>query len=750
MLVLPSSKVVFSNTRDALEIESKFQIEALKNAFKNGEKVFVTPEEIDGDKLRVIGTELSVEQILSPFPEVAKVLFTSGGQYVLNVLKETAENVYQTEIVSEFELFNVDTDTAVLLSDRMKMLFLDFLELSVENGHAADMDDDPEENFSLIASIVRCRQLEIYLEHDYEKRLILLNGDLENQIEVLKLEQEIEVKVKDAADQNQKEFYIREQIRQLNDELGESDDADDYLDKIEKSTLPSDIKEKLTRDVKRMRNMSLGSPEMAMLKNYLDAVFELPYGVYTEDNYDLKRARELLDRDHFGMKKVKDRLIEALAVRILTKNGKSPILCLVGPAGVGKTSVARSIADAMNKKYVRVSFGGVHDEAEIRGHRKTYIGSMPGRIINGMATAGSMNPVFLMDEVDKMASDYKGDPAAALLEVLDPEQNKAFRDHYLEIPFDLSQVLFITTANSLENISRPLLDRMEVIEMSGYTIEEKREIAKRHLIVKMMRENGIEEGWVKITDKALETVIERYTKESGVRGLTKQLAKIMRRVAMLYVEKPDRRQVVVNDKNLKDFLGKPIYDGFLTEKEDTVGAANGLAWTEVGGETLPVEVCSFDGKGDIILTGSLGDVMKESARIGLSYLRSAGYAKKLPEDFFKTHDLHIHVPEGATPKDGPSAGITMATAMVSLMKNVPVRADTAMTGEITLLGNVLPIGGLKEKSLAALRSGAKRVILPDGNRKDYEELPESVKKNMEFCFVKTADEVFNLALRSSL
>ena len=454
----------------------------------------------------------------------------------------------------------------------------------------------------------------------------------------------------------------------------------------------------------------------------------------------------VLNEDHYGLDKVKERLIEALAVRKLSKAGRSPILCLVGPPGIGKTSIAKSIARAMNKKYVRLSFGGVRDEAEIRGHRKTYIGSMPGRIVTGIKTAGSMNPVFLMDEIDKMASDYKGDPASALLEVLDPEQNAHFRDHFLELPFDLSKVLFITTANTLETISRPLLDRMEVIEMTGYTDDEKVEIAKRHLIPKAIAQNGIDAAWVTISEEAIRRMITDYTRESGVRGLEKEINEVMRKVARRFVENSDAKPLHLTKGNLKRVLGEPKFRTDKIETTDRVGVVKGLAWTSVGGDTLDVEVALPQGKGELRLTGNLGDVMKESAQIALSYCRTYSDELQIEDGFFKTHDVHIHVPEGAVPKDGPSAGVTIATALASALTGAAVDHTVAMTGELTLRGKVLPIGGLKEKTLAAVRAGVKKVFLPDDNRSDYHELPASLRHAVEFRFVRDVSSIFREAL----
>lgn len=579
-----------------------------------------------------------------------------------------------------------------------------------------------------------------------EERLVLFVKAINNAIMMMSVDETVAEKVKEAIDENQREYYIREQIKALSDEIYEEDDIGEYLKKIEDLNAPEAIKEKLRKETYHLKRTAPASPEMALLKNYLDVVLELPWGVYTQDNDDLKEAQKVLDEDHFGLKKVKERLIEALAVRKLSVDGRSPIICLVGPPGIGKTSIAQSIARAMNKNYVRLSFGGVRDEAEIRGHRKTYIGAMPGRIISSIKAAGSMNPVFLMDEIDKMASDYKGDPASALLEVLDPEQNRNFRDHYLELPFDLSKVLFITTANTLDTISRPLLDRMEIIDMSGYTDPEKLEIAKRHLIAKARKQNGVQEDWVSIDDAAIQSIVINYTRESGVRKLEQHINTVMRKVARRYVDDNSAVPILITKSNLKDFLGEPKYHENQLSGIDEVGVVNGLAWTAVGGDTLSIEVMLTKGKGDILITGNLGDVMKESARIAISYCRSIAAELDLSESFFKDYDIHIHVPEGATPKDGPSAGITIATALVSALSNRKVDHRVAMTGELTLRGKVLPIGGLKEKTLAAVRAGIKKVYLPEENRRDYEELPDIVKQKLEFNFVTNVNSVIRGAL----
>ena len=581
---------------------------------------------------------------------------------------------------------------------------------------------------------------------DTEIRLKEFCKALDMEVYAMGLDVEISQKVRESMDQSQRDYYVREQIRALSEELGDEDEEGQYLEKIDKLKTSEQNKEKFRREVRRLKRTAPASPDMALIKNYLDTIIELPWGVYTEDNEDLKVAQTVLDEDHYGIDKVKERLIEALAVRKLSKEGRSPIICLVGPPGIGKTSIAKSIARAMNKKYVRLSFGGVRDEAEIRGHRKTYVGAMPGRIITSIQSAGSMNPVFLMDEIDKMASDYKGDPASALLEVLDPAQNVNFRDHFLEVPFDLSKVLFITTANTLDTISRPLLDRMEVIEMSGYTAPEKMQIALRYIIPRAIEQNGVNDSWLSISEDAVQSIIDYYTREAGVRMLEKQINKVVRKVARKFVEHPRAHKVIINKDNIKDFLGEPTVLPSKGARNDEVGVVTGLAWSAVGGDTMEVEVAYSKGKGNLILTGNLGDVIKESAKIALSYVRTHAEELGIDPEVFEKNDIHVHMPEGAVPKDGPSAGITLTTAITSALTGKKVKGDVAMTGEVTLRGKVLAIGGLKEKSLAGLRDGAKEIYLPEDNRKDYKELPEVVKKNIKFHFVTKVEEVLKGAI----
>ena len=571
---------------------------------------------------------------------------------------------------------------------------------------------------------------------------------LKREIAVVDIEKKISNKVKSSIEKSQKEFYLREQIKAIKDELGEGEeDGEKLINKIKDKNFSKDIEEKAIKEVKRLEKLNPSSPDYSIILNYLDWLLELPFNDKTVDTEDLSIAKEILDSDHFGLEKVKERILEYLAVLHLTKEIRGPILCFVGPPGVGKTSIASSIARALNRKFVRMSLGGVKDEAEIRGHRKTYVGAMPGRIIFGLKTAGSNNPVFLLDEIDKLSSDIHGDPSSALLEVLDPEQNSTFRDRFLEVPFDLSNVMFITTANSVDTIPYPLLDRMEIIEINGYTDQEKLEIAKRYLVPKQVKLNGLTDKKVEITDDGIKAVIENYTMEAGVRNLERELASIVRKVATkVAIGKRVKKQVIDRD-NVDKYLGvkKYIKDQFIDK--DQVGAVNGLAWTSVGGVSLTIEVTLMSGKGEILLTGKLGDVMKESARAAISYIRSNASKYGIEEERFEKTDIHIHVPEGATPKDGPSAGITMATAILSAFTNKAVRGDVAMTGEITLRGKVLAIGGLKEKALAGYRNGIKTIIIPKANVKDLEEIPQEIKKQIKFIPVEQVDEVFKNAVR---
>ena len=579
------------------------------------------------------------------------------------------------------------------------------------------------------------------------ERYEVLMALLLKEIEIIAIKNDFQAKVKAHVDKNQKEYLLREQMKVIREELGEDNtesDADHFMDALGKIKADKEVKEKIKKEIDRFKNISSSSSESAVARGYIETLLELPWNKTSRDNKDLKNAEQILNADHYGLEKVKERMLEFLAVRNLTSKGESPIICLVGPPGTGKTSIARSVAKALDKKYVRISLGGVRDEAEIRGHRRTYVGAMPGRIVNGLRSAGMKNPLMLLDEIDKMSSDYKGDTASALLEVLDAEQNKKFRDHYVEIPIDLSEVLFIATANSVQDIPRPLLDRMELIEVTSYTENEKLHIAKEHLLAKQMERNGIRPEQLAITDKAMAKIISGYTREAGVRNLERKLGEICRKAARPLYE-GEKEKIKVTEQNLEKFLGKEKYSFDKKNDTDEVGIVRGLAWTSVGGDTLEIEVNIMPGKGEFQLTGQLGDVMKESAQAGISYIRSVSEEYHIPKKFFQENDIHIHIPEGAVPKDGPSAGITMATAMLSAITKTPVRADVAMTGEITLRGRVLPIGGLKEKTLAAKNAGIKTICVPKKNEKDIDEISPEIKKGLKIVFVEQMKDVLDVA-----
>lgn len=582
-------------------------------------------------------------------------------------------------------------------------------------------------------------------------KLILMITMLSRETNVLSLERRIHSQVHSQIEESQREYYIREQIKALQNELGENEDGsdvneiDEYTHRIDSLVLSEEVRDKLMGEVRKLSKMGMMSQEGVVLRNYLDTVLALPWNAVTKDRTDVKKAKQILDKDHYGMAKVKDRILENLAVRALTPDVKGQILCLVGPPGVGKTSVAKSVARALNRNFVRVSLGGVKDESDIRGHRKTYVGAMPGRIMNAMKLAGSKNPVVLLDEIDKMSNDFRGDPSSAMLEVLDSEQNNAFRDHYIEVPFDLSDVLFITTANTLDTVQAPLLDRMEVIELSSYTREEKFHIAKEHLIKKQEGKNGLKASQIRICNDAIYKLIDSYTREAGVRNLERQLGSLCRKAAKEIVE-DGVKKVTFKADNLEKYLGHEKYLPDVVSDKDAVGSVNGLAWTSVGGVVMPLEVLVLDGKGRIELTGSLGDVMKESAKIAVSYCRSVADKYGIDKDFYEKKDLHIHAPEGAVPKDGPSAGVTMITGIISALGNIKVRSDVAMTGEITLSGKVLPIGGLREKTMAAYKAGVKTIIVPFANKGDLDDVDDTVKLCCEFVFAKTIQDVLDVAL----
>lgn len=584
---------------------------------------------------------------------------------------------------------------------------------------------------------------------DVKKRLNRVISLIHNEKEVLEIEKKIGQRVKRSMERTQKEYYLREQMKAIQKELGDKEgktgEVSSLMSKIEESSMPDSVRETALKELNRYEKIPSSSAESSVIRNYIDWLINLPWGIYTEDRLDLKLASEILDDEHHGLEKVKERVLEYLAVQKLTNSLKGPILCLAGPPGVGKTSLAKSIAKSLDRKFIRISLGGVRDESEIRGHRRTYVGAMPGRIIRGMSKAGTMNPVFLLDEIDKMSSDFRGDPSSAMLEVLDPEQNHNFSDHYIEETFDLSQVLFIATANNLATIPGPLRDRMEIITIAGYTEVEKAEIVKDHLLPKQLKEHGLKKGNLQLREAAIYDTIRYYTREAGVRGLERQLASICRKAAKAIVAE-DRKRITVTEKNLSEFLGKRLYRYGQAETTDQVGVVTGLAYTTVGGDTLSIEVSLSPGKGKLLLTGKLGDVMRESAQAAFSYIRSKADELNIDPNFNEKHDIHIHVPEGAVPKDGPSAGITIATALVSALTGRPVSKEVGMTGEITLRGRVLPIGGLKEKALGAHRAGLKTIILPKDNEKDIDDIPESVREGLTFIPVSHLDEVLEKAL----
>lgn len=746
---------VFPNTTVNFDVGRKKSVAAVTDAVKNRNGKIILCRQINTDEsnpkpdgIYTVGMLARVVQVIS-----------NGGE-TLRIIVDGIKKVKVTGYVDNPDFFvasyepmkELHARTVEAKAYRRKCMSVVEEHYFVGERATKDVYNILNETEEPVAFLYRAAHLmdisdrQGFLEIDdvIDKYELLLDF-LEDELEIAKVEKKINRKVRESIDKGQKEYYLREQIKAIQEELGDEDD-DDLLLKADKLPIPEESKKKLKKDIERNAKMPTSSPDYAISRNYFDFVFDLPWGVESEDNNDIENARKILDEDHYGLEKIKERILEFLAVRQLTDEKREPIICLVGPPGVGKTSIVKSIARALNRKYVRMSLGGIRDEAEIRGHRKTYVGAMPGRIISNIRIAGTMNPVFLLDEIDKLASDFKGDPSSALLEVLDPEQNNAFRDNYLEIPFDLSKVIFITTANNPDAIPAPLYDRMEIIEMSGYTPEEKLQIAKKHLIGKQLKAHGISEDRLSFTDDGIEKIIYSYTRESGVRGLEKEIANVMRKVAVKIVSGEAQDKIVVTKDNVKEFLGVEKYLENEKPEHSEVGAATGLAWTAVGGEILTIEVSIVSGKGEILLTGHLGDVMKESARTAISYIHAHADDYDIPERAFKDKDIHIHVPEGAIPKDGPSAGITIATAVFSALTGKGVRNDVAMTGEITLRGKVLPIGGLKEKSLAAMRAGIKKVLIPVDNTKDLADIPESVKNGVKFIPVENVSEVFKIAI----
>lgn len=704
-----------------------------------------------------IGTIAKIKQMLKLPGGSIRVLIEGINRG--RIIEVTQEDPYFAANIEELVYDEKMVEKDVNMEAAMRLVLNDFEEyLSYNDRISSDVMitvadiDDPGRLADVIASYIHLKledDQKILETFDPYERLELLHKILQQEIEVLKIEEKINQRVRKQISQIQKEYYLREQIKAIQKELGQDDDitveVESYEEKIEKIKMPKEVKEKVKKEVNRLLKLSPHSPDTGVLRTYLDIVIELPWDKETKDKIDIKKARDILNEDHYGLEDVKERILEFIAIRKLTNSMKGPILCLVGPPGVGKTSIARSIARAINRKFVRMSLGGVRDEAEIRGHRRTYIGAMPGSIINSMRKAKSKNPVFLLDEIDKLSSDYRGDPASALLEVLDPEQNSTFTDHYLDVPFDLSKVLFITTANTTTTIPQPLLDRMEVIRIPGYTDEEKLQIALNYLLPKQLKEHGLTKEKLIINESAIKAIIDYYTREAGVRDLERNIANLCRKAAKRIIEE-NLKVVRINRANISSYLGPEKYRFDLVEEENQIGVATGLAWTPVGGETLSIEVNTMKGTGKTQLTGKLGDVMKESAMAAISYIRANSDSLGIESEFYKDMDIHIHVPEGAIPKDGPSAGIAIATAVVSALTNIPIKKDVAMTGEITLRGRVLPVGGIKEKVLAANRMGIKKVLLPMDNKKDLEEIPSKVRKKLNFVLVKSMDEVLEHAL----
>ncbi len=753
------TQVIFPDTTVLFDAGRGLSLAAIERAGDNGQLVFLTRQK-DGEKefpeaedLYSVGTVARIRQVTRLPGDRARII--ADGLYRARARDFRYESGYIYAVTDEVPAVHGDPTLEEAYFRTAKELVKDIVladgkipkEVETKLSTLGDIDA----YINLCAHNMRIRDdvKQQLLETEYlVERLKLFERCLNDELEITRIERKIAQNVRQSIDKSQKEYFLREQLKAIHAELG--DDVEENIklrEKILAKKLPKEIEEKALAELARMDKMPPSSPEYTVLRNYADWLLDLPWNEETEDTESLSDVEAVLNADHYGLEKIKERVVEYLAVLKLTGELKAPILCLVGPPGVGKTSVAKSIARALGRKFVRMSLGGLKDEAEIRGHRRTYIGAIPGRILYEMKNAGSVNPVFLLDEVDKISADMRGDPASALLEVLDPEQNSTFRDRYLEVPYNLSKVMFIATANTLDTIPSPLRDRMEIIELSGYTPDEKEEIAKRYLVPKKRAENGLKEENLRITDGAIAAMIDGYTMEAGVRSLERTIGTVCRKAAVRIAKGKDGASLTVSKNNLEKYLGARRYNyGEEMRDKDEVGAATGLAWTAVGGTTLTIEVSAMQGKGDILLTGKLGDVMKESARAAISYIRAHADKYGIDGEEFEKKDIHIHVPEGATPKDGPSAGITMATAILSAFTGRPVRRDVAMTGEITLRGKVLPIGGLKEKALAASRIGIRDVIIPEENRKDVEEIPENIRKNMHFICVSDIDQVFRTAV----
>ena len=747
--ILPGMIVHFDVSRER-------SVKAIEAAMLHDQKIFlvtqIDPEVESPDLAGVyhVGTIAYIKQVVKLPQNLLRVLVEGTGRATLVKFEQEFPFIRSEITPVDEEEMQMPEPVMEAMHRSLKELFHRYC---MENGKVSKELVAQILNIDNVEELVEQIAVNIPLSYQNKQKILealtleeryeVLGAILGNEIEIMQIGRDLQKKVKARIDKNQREYILREQLKLIREELGEdntADDAEEFKKKLQELQAGDEVKEKISKEIERFKNTNSNVSENAVLRGYIETMLALPWEKKSTDSDDLKEAWKVLQEGHYGLKDVKERVMEFLSVRKLTHKGKSPILCLVGPPGTGKTSIARSIAEAMHKKYVRICLGGVRDEAEIRGHRKTYVGAMPGRITAALQQAGVSNPLMLLDEIDKTSSDYKGDTSAALLEVLDPEQNSRFMDHYIEVPQDLSEVLFIATANDVQGIPRPLLDRMELIEIAGYTENEKEHIAKEHLIPKQMEENGIEKGKLTIQSAALKKIINNYTKEAGVRNLERTIGQICRKTARLIMEE-DKKKVTVTSKNLSDFLGKEHFNYLMANKKDEIGISRGLAWTQVGGDTLQIEVNVMPGKGELMLTGQLGDVMKESAQAGITYIRSIASDYKVEPEFFQENDIHVHIPEGAVPKDGPSAGITMATAILSAIIKKPVRADLAMTGEITLRGRVLPIGGLKEKLLAAKYAKIKEVLVPAENKPDIQELDKEITDGLTITFVSSMKEL---------
>lgn len=758
MAILPQTVIHFDLSR-------KKSLLAIEEAMLGSQRIFLVAQrdaEIEDpgyEDVYDIGTLALVKQVIKMPKNIVRVLvegisrgkllsFTENEAYLEGVIEEIAESMELKGTVEEEAMIRQVKDLVAGYA-----AFYPKTGTSLEK-HIQDIYDLGQllDQITINLPLNYESKQRILSAAELEERFDILSGILSNETEIARVRTDLTERIRGRIEKNQKDYLLREQLQFIKEELGEDNsfsDAEQFEESLSKLKAGKDVKEKIKKEISRFKSLSQNSSESSVERGYIETLLELPWDKKGKDNTDITQAEIILNRDHYGLKQVKERVLESLAVRCLTKQGQTPIICLVGPPGTGKTSIAKSVAEAMNKKYVRICLGGVRDEAEIRGHRKTYVGAMPGRIIAGLKQAGVKNPLMLLDEIDKVSSDYKGDTSSALLEVLDAEQNNKFRDHYVEIPVDLSEVLFIATANSTSTIPRPLLDRMELIEVTSYTANEKFHIVKEHLVAKQLEKNGIRKEQLTISDGALKKIIECYTREAGVRDLERKIGSICRKAAREILQK-NKTGIRVSSSNLEKYLGKEKYNADRINDKDEIGIVRGLAWTSVGGDTLQIEVNVMPGKGEIDLTGQMGDVMKESAITGMSYVRSVSKKYKIAQDAFKKNDFHIHIPEGAVPKDGPSAGITMATALLSAVTNIPVRADVAMTGEITLRGRVLPIGGLKEKILAAKTAGIKTVLVPKKNEKDVEEITSEIKSGLSIHFVESMEEVLAYALTEEI